>query len=973
MKKILLYMSALAMVTLSLGRVGAQNSAKAGMPDLAVGSVLLQEAGCELEETTVRVLVYNYGSEAVEGFNVEYTTNFGDTVKEVSDTTVSAAVTSTTPGMVYYDFKTPAKLTPDKVCTVNVKVSLLEGNEMSLTNNQGSASTIGFSTASVPSDFLASSSEFFSSSGLWYYDDLENAMVQETKGKLDQAQPLYTRCIDLEPGTYRVSFVYATGERRLSEDGSVTGIWMDPFEVLVGKVGTLINDWGMIYVDSTSCTQKFFQEAACSFELSEGGSYQFAINLLKGGVAYSSPDGSYYYQWGWAIKVRSFKIEKLEDHKVVASTIFSSLPHSVPADLSDGSYAFTANVKNEGKNKENAYVSFALASDLDSQLDVSDTISLDQEATAPVNVQVTLPQKNVGSFDTVVASIRLVGAENAASDSVSTWKYAYAVTDSVYAYDLVTPERFESGDYAYAGNIANQIEFGLPYTLVKADTLTSITLGLARSLEPVPLKLSIYQWNPVTSELGSRIFSTDFTRSTDPKFMEITLDRPRLLAPGSYMVAIEQKARINASIMFDGEKSGEVWILSGSSGPKKQTDLGYMVARMNFGHTNVKLLEKDMSVLSIDKPTGDGRFSEKEEVSATVMNAGMAEAIYTVYCKVGEQIESIKDTLYAYGSRSVSFNMNLAEAGEHTIQVYTVMEDDENPGNDTITRVVTSLGAPDPYVMDFEYVDDFEYKNLTPWTGVDVDTMYTVGLDGYVFPNEGEKMAFMAMNPVLAGLESVLPAYQGQRYGLCPSSAVDTVPNNDWLMSTRLRLPAEGSSISFAVNTANNAVREKYNVMVSTTNNLITSFQKVGQTMEATGTGSSQGGWAEVTVDLSEYNGKAVYIAIQCVSNSVAQNYTAFMIDDIRVSKASANEDVADLDGYFHLYPNPASERVYITSSGLDMKRIEVFNLTGMRVYSSGDRSGDSVIIPVQGWASGMYMARIITHSGVQTLKFVVR
>lgn len=973
MKKILSFVCVLAMTSFFMGRAGAQVSPKEGRVDLAVGSVLLSEAGCELTVSDVKVLVYNYGTEEVNGFNIEYITSAGDTVKEVSDQVIDAAVNATTPGMVYYDFKTKADLVPDKVLTVNVKVSLLEGTEMSLTNNQGSASTIGYSTASVPSEFQASASELFSNSGKWYYDESENAMVQETKGTLSKAQPLYTRCIDLTPGVYRVSFIYATGEMRRSLDGELMGVWLDPFEVLVGETGTAIGGWQQIYVDDSSCTSKFYQEAACSFEVTEEKTFQFAVNMLEEGEA--SQVGEYYYQWGWAIKVRSFKIEKLEDHKVVASTIISELPHSIAMDLLGEKYGFTADVKNEGKNTEKVYVSYAFGSDLSKEIGRSDTVVLDPETSLSTQASIQLPVSDLGTKDTVVAMVNLVDAENSAEGNQISWKYSYEVTDSTCAYDFVTPERFESGDYTFGGNVANSIEFGVPYTINKADTLTSITLGLAQSLEMVSLKVSLYQWDAENAKLGASIYSTEFMRGQKPQFMQIVLDRPRLLSPGNYMLAVEQKSsKVNAAIMFDGEEDGEVWLLSSSSGPKKQTGLGYMVARMNFGHTTTKLLEKDVMVVSIDKPTGDGRFSETEDVVATVMNAGMAEAVFSVYCKVGDQIESEKDTLGAYESKSVSFKMNLFEAGEHTIEVYTVMEGDENSENDTVTRVVNSLGAPDPYVMDFEYVDDFEYKNLTPWTALDVDTMYTVGLDGFDIPNEGQKMAFMAFNPMLvANWNDNFPGYQGQRYGYCPSSAVDTVPNNDWLISSRLRLPESGSSISFAVKSANPDVKEKFNVMVSTTNSLVTSFKKVGETLEATATGYGPDQWTEMSVDLSEYNGKAVYVAIQCVSNSVSENFTAFMIDDIRVTKLASNEDVADLDGYFHLYPNPVSDRVYITSSGLDMKRIEVFNLTGMRVYTSGDRSGDSAIIPVNGWASGMYMARIITNSGVQTIKFVVR
>lgn len=973
MKKILLSICALAMTAFSVGAANAQTTTKAGLPDLAVGGVYLAEPGCDINETTVRALVYNYGTVAVEGFKIQYITSYGDTVtKELADSTISAAVTSTVPGILYYDFPEKITLTPNVTCKVKVNVSLLDGgNEMSQTNNSGSASTIGFSTASVPSEFTASASELFSNSGLWFYDAASESMQQNTKDKLAQAQPLYTRCINLEPGNYRVSFVYATGEVRQDATGEVTSIWMDPFEILVGKSGTVISDWTQIHEEDSSCTSKYFMEKACSFDLSEGGSYQFAVNMLKGGEP--SGSGGYMYQWGWNICIKSIKIEKLEDHKVVAYGITSTLPHSIPADLSGVEYNFLSTVKNVGKNKEKAFVSYALASNPQTVIGRSDTIEIESEASVVTSATLHIPAAVVGYKDSVVATVQMMDQTNAATEEEKEMRYAYNVTDSVYTYDVVTPERFAIGDYIFAGNITSSIEFGVPYTLAKADTLTSITIGMAASVDVVPLKISIYQWDAQESKVGGVVYSTEFVRSPEAQMYLLQLDNPRLLVPGSYMLAVEQKSsKVNAAIMYDGEDNGESWVLSAAAGPKKQTNFGYMVGRLNFGHSTADILEKDVMVASIDKPTGDGRFSETEEVSATIRNVGMADVSFKVYCKVDDKEESQEVSLLAYESKSVSFKMNLFADGLHRITFRTELEGDENTVNDTMSKEVKSLGAPDPYVMDFEFVEDFEYQNLTPWTSRDVDTMPTVGLDGFDVPYKTEKMAFMALNPsLIANWSRFFPGYQGQRYGYCPSSAVDTVPNNDWLISARLRLPETGSKVTFAVMSGNDAVQEEYNVLVSTTNNLLTSFQKVGETRK---TGTGKDFWTEVSVDLSEYNGKAVYVAIQCVShNSSSNGFTAFFIDDIEVSKASANEQVSNLDGYFHLYPNPASERVFITSSGLDMQRIEVYNMAGLCVYNSGNRSGDSAILSLNGWASGIYVARITTASGVQTLKFVVR
>ena len=68
---------------------------------------------------------------------------------------------------------------------------------------------------------------------------------------------------------------------------------------------------------------------------------------------------------------------------------------------------------------------------------------------------------------------------------------------------------------------------------------------------------------------------------------------------------------------------------------------------------------------------------------------------------------------------------------------------------------------------------------------------------------------------------------------------------------------------------------EEYEVCISTTDDDPSSF-----TMVASGIAPVED-WKEVTVDLSDYAGQDVYVAIHCVS----PNVYIFMVDDIKITK----------------------------------------------------------------------------------------
>ena len=77
------------------------------------------------------------------------------------------------------------------------------------------------------------------------------------------------------------------------------------------------------------------------------------------------------------------------------------------------------------------------------------------------------------------------------------------------------------------------------------------------------------------------------------------------------------------------------------------------------------------------------------------------------------------------------------------------------------------------------------------------------------------------------------------------------------------------------------------------------------------------------------------------------------------------------LERYTALQPNPAAERVLVTSS-FGLQGVELYNAAGVKVYEQ-QATGYSAILDVSGLPAGPYLVRIATPAGTVTKKLVVR
>ncbi len=320
---------------------------------------------------------------------------------------------------------------------------------------------------------------------------------------------------------------------------------------------------------------------------------------------------------------------------------------------------------------------------------------------------------------------------------------------------------------------------------------------------------------------------------------------------------------------------------------------------------------------------------------------------------------------------------------------------------------------------DFESYDDFVME-FSPWTLVDLDQSTTYGFSGIDFPNSGSAMAYIIFNPgtttpPMTDTEAIQP-YSGDKFAACFASTAP--PNNDWLM-TEAYTVSNGDVVSFMAKTyIPDYGLERFLVGVSTTGTAPGNFTIIsaGDYLEA-----PSEAWTEYEYDLSAYAGNIVHVGIQCVSNDAF----IFMVDDVYLGPAidkgkvfveynvylddmttpvtsttevsytftglqyltefeagvssvytSEESEIIKIDfetpvgvneiapdNYFTVYPNPAKDKLNV-SSLYSIDKVEMFNTVGKLVVTNENYVNG---IDVSELTDGIYIVHITSGDNVIT------
>lgn len=779
----------------------------------------------------------------------------------------------------------------------------------------------------------------------WTYNDEAEGLVVAKQGA-----PLVTRCMNMKAGVkYRMGYTYQTG--------GILRIFMfvDDYDILFGKAGTDIKTWDVLKSYRSLVTSgKAYDEFVVETE--EDGAYAFAIvHTIKDSVTFATNGSTIIY---------NMMVEEVPQHDIELVAVGSSLAAQTPVRHA-AAPVLSALVENRGYSDEAGVKVTAKWGE--TTVAQAETSSLESAADTVLRMLGTLNNLTVGQSVKIDFAASMTATDMNPNDNTAEW--SFMPTDGLYAFDKDL-EDFEDG-LGVAGYTLGQV-----FTLKVPDTLIELTCGWMDMSEyvddveaPFPVALEVY---PITSNgLGECFFTYTFNRQIGAGYQTIQLPA-RVLSAGRYFVALRQ-VELAYGLWYDNTPGGVVYARDEESGGFfYDNSYGYPALRIKLGHPE-RLVAKDIEILSMSRPKDVGQFTANEVVEIDYRNNGVDAMEVTFTCSVdGVDLTPKTQKVQSYGEGKMRFTADLSKRGLHEITVTAVAEGDEDAENNVVKRTVKTLVLT-PYEMNFEFCSDFAIDgDLAPWKGVDMDGDSTYASGTARWPHAFDEMAFMAFNPVLAGGMSFCAPHSGDRVGTawCPTgNATGTNKNNDWLVSPKLKLPETGANMSFYVNSVNlggsDIYTEKYEVWVSETDNQITSFTQIGTAKETV-----PGVWTKEEVDLSAYNGKEVHLAIRCVSD----NQWIFLLDDIEVSgDPLAIERISDLSAYVKSYPNPVKDVWTVITTGIEINRVELFDMMGGLAYRSANNlKSDSWSLNMSGFKPGLYTARVYTSAGVQTIKVTV-
>ena len=905
------------------------------VPDLSVDRVVVPMSSTQLSNAeTISVEVSNNSEAAIESYSLSYTVNGG---ASVSQSFGALAVGES--AVVEFDQKADFSAEGSYEVVVVASNIVSDLAEENTENNTASATAIHYAPADVPFSVDFSDpdqrGDWTYEGDAWSYDEYYGGMLCNADVEL----PLISRGINLEAGkAYRFRFEYMAGT-------SFLGMFMmpDDFNVIYGKDGTPIDEWTVLEEFEQIYTEEAFVFDNVDFTCEESGVYSIAIVPVYTNGTFTVASASLSEKLAYDVRLASV-----------------TAPVMIPAEQA-GKFVVTANVVNEGSNVISSTV---VVKNGDAEVGRATAQDIAVGAEVAVPVEVVLSGAASGSVVNLEVSAAADGHESDDTSDDNSASKQITVTEEVLGYDNVTDGMYIE-DYCI-GSQSGAIGCGVPFSLASEDVLTGISIGWGAVAEQ-SIQIAVYEYDPATRALGNAIFSEVVPQGSEVGQVVYEIS-PRLLGAGDYMASV---VYTGFCLVTDMEADGALYITSANPAVV-QTGLGTPAIRTVFGEGEP--VAKDVVVEEIVSPSARGLFSANEPVVVSVKNDGSEEIAGTLALSInGAAAGSQPIALGGYASSEIAFEADLSKPGEYVLEVVATVEGDENADNNSASKTVVSVEPADPYTMDFEQCEDFASSGFNPaWRVVDGDGNYIYGFQDVAFPIPADgKAAYIVFNPALTtpSLEdqAAIAPHGGERFAACFAASGDPsglAQNNDWLISPKLTLPATDAKMSFFVKSyIGEYGLEKYNVLVSETDDNLESFKMIGSTREA-----PEEAWTEVSVDLSEYAGKDVYLAIQCVS----EDAFVFMLDDITVNKpvsSVAENAIAALS----LYPNPATEMIVISSGGSAIEKVDIYNAAGALVYSSPASDSSNFRYNVSSLDAGIYFAKVETSDGAKVMRFIVK
>jgi hypothetical protein len=281
-------------------------------------------------------------------------------------------------------------------------------------------------------------------------------------------------------------------------------------------------------------------------------------------------------------------------------------------------------------------------------------------------------------------------------------------------------------------------------------------------------------------------------------------------------------------------------------------------------------------------------------------------------------------------------------------------------GSFTKTITVSGSAIDCSGAQSLPFVENFDNGMPNCWMILDEDG------DGYSWETSDAPESYFSSSVDLSG------SGHNESYGYIMSGSYSNVngvlnPDN-WLITPALSIPSEGATLSFYVAAQDaNYAAEHYGVYVSTSGTAPANFTLLyEEDLDADGGPRAQGTWKQKTVNLANYAGQTIHIAVRHFN---CTDMFLLNLDDFTVTAGVGVENF-DIDNTVSVYPNPATNVLNINANS-NINRVEVYNMMGQMVgmYEANDVNTQ---INTTAFANGVYTVKIATENGTTTKKFTV-
>ncbi len=558
-----------------------------------------------------------------------------------------------------------------------------------------------------------------------------------------------------------------------------------------------------------------------------------------------------------------------------------------------------------------------------------------------------------GSLEEPLPPTNLQGTVTGGNDVHLTWD-APGGGGSGTTEELIYDNGVTTDAYSYEGfTMSTHMSPQAPCQILTLKYFTTINDG------DNTFNAEVYGWDDVAGTPSTTQLFTTSATAIDEDWLEIDVTGENLMVSGDFVVGF---GSINATtfVGYDANlNNGRSWDFDPSSSTWTEWTEAYVI-RAVVQYTDGTIREISAAP-SFDTPNVAANFTESARTRNNTVNQtvsprpaqtrGERELLgYNVWRNGAMIANQITDTFYD--------DLDLANGGYQYL-VTAVYDNGESVPAGPVEIEISGGGNLTSIILDFEAQEDFALT-FDPWEAVDLDGSETYSITDVTFPNQGMPMAFIAFNPLTTEPPVTgMTTHGGERLGACFASV--TPPNNDWLISPQVTLGENPMLTMWVKSYTAQYGLEKYNILVSTTDNNPSSFTQIAGTIEAPATA-----WTYVEYDLSDYTGQAVYVAIQCVSNDAF----IFLVDDIAISFVTSTGDQPAAQS-LKVYPNPASDVLNI-NAGTEISKASLYNIAGQMVYQSNGNSNE-MRINTAGLPEGLYMLSITTKEGTSLRKISIR